>query len=98
LNGNSAVWVRSVARNQYVKKAVGLGFLAAAIVTGGAGLLLAGPGYAFLFHETHQVVVNTNGAEFVIEEFKAVAIFKEPKQSAEELKDAIAEVIAEQRA
>ncbi len=97
LNSNSAVWVRSIPRSQYVKKTIGLGFLAGAVFTGGAGLLLCGPGFAFIFHESYQVVVNTNGAEFVIETFKAVAILKEPKKRAEELKDAIGQVIEEQR-
>jgi hypothetical protein len=97
LNGNSAVWVRLIPRNQYVKKTIGLGFLAGAVFTGGAGLLLCAPGFAFIFHESYQVVVNTNGAEFVIETFKAVAILKEPKKRAEELKDAIGQVIEEQR-
>jgi hypothetical protein len=65
LNGNRAVWVRSIPRNQYVKKTIGLGFFAAAAFTGGAGLLLCAPGFAFIFHESYQVVVNTNSAEFV---------------------------------
>jgi hypothetical protein len=97
LNGNSAVWVRSIPRNQYVKKTIGLGFLAATVFTGGARLLLCAPGFALIFHESYQVVVNTNGAEFVIETFKAVAILKEPNKRAEELKDAIGQVIEEQR-
>ncbi|MBV9126873.1 MAG: hypothetical protein JO117_02165, partial [Verrucomicrobia bacterium] len=90
LNSSSAVWVRLVPRNEFARWALGSGALAAGIFTGGAALLfVGGPAVAYLTHEIWQVVVSTNGSDFIIREFYGVLFMQKPQEQAEALKTAI---------
>ena len=95
LNVRSAVWVRLIHRSQVTKKAIVAGLTLAAIFTGGISLLLAVPAGAMFAHESFEVVLSTDGVEFVIAQFNAAVSILKNKQSATELKDAIAEAIEE---
>jgi hypothetical protein len=95
LNPNSAVWIRKIQRQQYTKKLIGLGLFLALPV---APILFPVAAGGLLAHESYEVVVNTDGVEYVVYQFSRIFSVLYNEQRAVELKDAIAEVIAEARA
>lgn len=64
-----AVYIRS---HKYAKRVAGAGFFAAAVATGGAGILFFAPSMGFLFHQSHRVILNTDGRDFLVKKFGAI--------------------------
>ncbi|MCX6981427.1 MAG: hypothetical protein NTV08_11840 [Verrucomicrobia bacterium] len=94
-NADSTVRAIYIKGPKYAKKAVGVGLFVAACLTGGAGLLLTGPAVGFWVHESHRVILNTDGEDFLVEEFKG--IFNNPQEAAIQLQDAISNAITNLR-
>jgi hypothetical protein len=60
-------------------------------------MLLLAPGYGFIFHQSHRVIVTTDEQEFLVAQFSAVAVLSDPRREAIELCQAISNAISNLR-